>query len=142
MIDEKKLMWARLSDTADTYIVSIVDEQIKHRNLGAKMFGIDSAKIVDHEKICLEVIELCMEKFTLDEVKKAVGILMSKGYNLSFSALCKINEELGQILGWKSFYTTKGFSQNIFNKYIQSHAKPHRKSNKSYSNKYYEQYRK
>lgn len=145
MIDEKKLIWAKLAEVADQYIVDIVDEQVKQRHLGSQMFGIDSSKMVDSEKIAYEVLENNKATFTLEEMKKAVIKLIQTGYKLNSLDLAKIHIELGAMLAYRSMYpsSTTSTTRVMLNYSLALHKDKIQKYKiKGYSNKYWEQYRK
>jgi len=145
MIDEKKLIWAKLAEVADQYLVDIVDEQVKHRCLGAQMFGIDSSKMVDSEKIAYEVLENCKSIFTLEEMKKAVAKLSETGYKLTPFNLAKIHIELGEMLAYRSMHFVSRTSSNrsgLMFALALHKDKIQKYKIKGYSNKYWDQYRK
>jgi hypothetical protein len=151
MINEKKLVWARLGDTCDDYMCSIVNKQISKKYLAVQMGKVSPTKVVDATETALDCITEFVKHFTTDEIKKAVKKLRAIGYNLPTISLLRISPDIVNDIVYNvgsigsTSYSYKGYMQNLQNDYQQMAIKHFsgisHKNTKGYSNKYYERYR-
>jgi hypothetical protein len=154
MINEKKLVWARLGDTCDDYMCSVVNNQISRKYLAVQIGKVSPIKVADATNIALDCIATFLKYFTTEEIKKAVKKLREFGYNLPSIELMRISPDIVDNVhkvGSTSYYYhlrqkyMQSALQGLQNDYqqiaIKNFSGISHKNSKGYSNKYYERYR-
>jgi hypothetical protein len=149
MINEKKLVWAKLADTCDDYMCNIVNRQISKKYLAVQIGKVSPTKVADATDIALECITTFIKYFTADEIKKAVKKLREIGYNLPTISLLRISPDIVNDVYNVGKISNLSYSQKMqiymqdFNDYIpiKNFSGISHKNTKGYSNKYYERYR-
>jgi hypothetical protein len=146
MISEKRLVWARLGDTCDDYMCSVVNKQISKKYLAVQIGKVSPTKVADATNIALDCITTFLKYFTTDEIKKTVKKLREIGYNLPTIDLMRISPHIDDnifnigIMSKKQQYYW-GLPNNHEYIAIKNFSGISHKNTKGYSNKYYERYR-
>lgn len=151
MINEKRLVWARLADTCDDYMCTIVNKQISKKHLAVQMGKVSPSKVADATNIALECITTFIKYFTTEEIQKAVKKLREIGYNLPTISLLRISPDIVNDIVYNvgnigsTSYSYKAYMQSLQNDCqqipIKNFSGLSHKNTKGYSNKYYERYR-
>jgi hypothetical protein len=148
MINQKKLLWARLGDTCDDYMCDIVYNQISKKYLAVQIGKVSPTKVVDSTEIVLDCITEFIKYFTTEEIKKAVKKLKEIGYNLPTISLLRISPDIVNDIVYNvgsTSYSYKTYMQSLQNDCqltpIKNFSGISHKNTKGYSNKYYERYR-
>ena len=151
MINEKKLVWARLGDTCDDYMCSIVNKQISKKYLVVQIGKVSPTHVPDATEIALECIANFIKYFTTEEIQKAVKKLREIGYKLPTISLLRISPDIVNDIVYNvgstggTSYSYKTYMQSLQNDCQQVAIKNFsgfsHKNTKGYSNKYYERYR-
>jgi len=151
MVNEKRLVWARLGDTCDEYMCTIVNKQISKKYLAVQMGKISPSKVEDATNIALECIATFLKYFTTEEIQKAVKKLREIGYNLPTISLLRISPDIVNDIVYNvgnigsTSYSYKAYMQSLQNDCqqvaIKNFSGLSHKNTKGYSSKYYERYR-
>lgn len=151
MINEKKLVWARLGDTCDDYMCSVVNNKISRKYLAVQIGKVSPTKVADATNIALDCIATFLKYFTTEEIKKAVKKLREIGYNLPTISLLRISPDIVNDIVYNvgsigsTSYSYKVYMQSLQNDCqqiaIKNFSGISHKNTKGYSNKYYERYR-
>jgi hypothetical protein len=151
MINEKKLVWAKLADTCDDYMCNIVHKQISKKYLVVQIGKVSPTKVVGATETALDCITEFLKYFTTDEIKKAVKKLRVIGYNLPSIELMRISPDIVDNVykvgstSYSYHLRMQKYMQGLQNDYqqiaIKNFSGISHKNTKGYSNKYYERYR-
>jgi len=148
MIDEQKLMWARLQETCGDYICEIIEQAMKDRFVAVRMGRLPSYKMTGAPDLIINLIPKLLNTFTIKEMKDAIEKLASKKFYLPRNRLLDIDEDLVGPVQIGQYIILPSRQRGIMATHklhppipIVTGIKPIPKQKKGFSQKYYEIYR-